>query len=65
MHHNYRRKFNAAQYNWLDSRYFNLKWYRTHYNRVLRRKVVRDLIHERFEALPFRLKPRDFNGAFI
>lgn len=62
MHHNYRRKFNAAQYNWLDSRYSNLKWHRTHYNRVLRRKVARDLIHERLEALPFRLKPRDFNG---
>ena len=65
MHHNYRRKFNAAQYNWLDSRHFNLKWYRTIYNRVQRRQDACHLIHERFEALPFRLKLRDFNGAFI
>lgn len=65
MHRNYRRKFNAAQYNYLDHRYFRLKWYRTDANRQLRRQAKAAIRHDRVESLPLRQKPRDFNGHFF
>lgn len=65
MHRNHRRKFDADKYNYLGPRYFRLKGYRTEYNRKLRRREWQHLHHERFEALPKRRRPHDFNGSFI
>lgn len=65
MHHNYRRRFDSAQYNYLDSRYFNLKWYRTHYNRQQRRRELALLRRESWEQLAPRCKSRDFCGSFF
>lgn len=42
-----------------------MKGYRTEYNRKLRRQERQHLHHGRYELLPPRRKPRDFNGSFI